>query len=132
MQAEVRDAAAAANIAASQALLDKSVIRAPITGIVVSRALNPGDIATPSSVLVTIVDPASIVLSARFDESGSPDFNRDNPRPSNCSAAMVRRFIAARCGAFRAKLIRKHGSSRSMSLLCASRPTGRWANVVLP
>jgi len=69
MQAEAQDAAAAANIAASQALLDKSVIRAPIDGIVVSRALNPGDIATPSSVLVTIVDPASIVLSARFDES---------------------------------------------------------------
>lgn len=69
LQAEAQDAAAVANVAASQALLDKSVIRAPIDGVVVSRSLNPGDVASSSSVIVTIVDPASIVLSARFDES---------------------------------------------------------------
>ncbi|MBB4104442.1 efflux RND transporter periplasmic adaptor subunit [Allorhizobium borbori] len=69
LQAEAQDAAAAANVVASQALLDKSVIRAPIDGVVVSRTLNPGDVASPSSVIMTIVDPASIVLSARFDES---------------------------------------------------------------
>lgn len=68
-QAEAQDEAATANVVAGQALLDKSVVHAPINGVVVSRTLNPGDMASPSGVIVTIVDPASIVLSTRFDES---------------------------------------------------------------
>lgn len=67
--AKAEEASAAAAVAASEAQVDKSVITAPIGGVVVSRNLNLGDVAAPTSPIVTIADPASIVLSARFDES---------------------------------------------------------------
>lgn len=67
--AKAEEASAIAAVAASEAQLAKSVIIAPIGGVVVSRNLNLGDVAAPTSPIVTIADPASIVLSARFDES---------------------------------------------------------------
>ncbi len=69
LQAEAQAAAAEANVAASRAQIDKSVITAPIDGVIVARNLNLGDIASPTNAIVEIADPASIVLSARFDES---------------------------------------------------------------
>lgn len=41
-----------------------AVIRAPITGIVSDRAVNPGDVVTPGAALVTIIDPSSMRLEA--------------------------------------------------------------------
>lgn len=67
--AKADEASAIAVVAASQAQLEKSVIRAPIGGIVVARNLNLGDVASPTSAIATIADPSSIVLSARLDES---------------------------------------------------------------
>ncbi|WP_081952933.1 efflux RND transporter periplasmic adaptor subunit [Rhizobium sp. YS-1r] len=69
-QAEAQEAAAVATVEMNRALLDKSVIRAPIDGVVIARNLNIGDIVSPGTVIVEIADPLSIVLTARFDESG--------------------------------------------------------------
>lgn len=69
LQAEAQAIAAEANVAASRAQIEKSVIRAPIDGVIVARNLNLGDMASPTNAIVAIADPASIVLSARFDES---------------------------------------------------------------
>lgn len=68
-QAQAQEAEAAATVEMSQAQLDKSVIRAPIDGIVVARNLNVGDVVSPGTAIVELVDPQSIVLTARFDES---------------------------------------------------------------
>lgn len=68
-QAKATQAAQAATVAATRAQLDKSTIRAPIGGVVVARKLNTGDLVVPGSAIVELVNPASIVLSARFDES---------------------------------------------------------------
>jgi HlyD family secretion protein len=68
-QAEAQEAEAAATVEMNQAQLDKSIIRAPIDGIVVSRDLNLGDVVSPGTAIVDLVDPSSIVLTARFDES---------------------------------------------------------------
>ncbi len=68
-QAEASEAAAAASVRASRALLDKSIIRAPMDGVIVARKLNPGDLVAPGAAILELVDPASIVLSTRFDES---------------------------------------------------------------
>lgn len=68
-QAEASEGAAAASVRASRALLDKSIIRAPMDGVIVARKLNPGDLVAPGAAILELVDPASIVLSARFDES---------------------------------------------------------------
>ncbi|MFK0332796.1 efflux RND transporter periplasmic adaptor subunit [Rhizobium sp. NPDC090275] len=69
MQAEAKWAEAAATVDMNQAQLDKSIIRAPINGVVVARDLNPGDVVSPGTAIVELVDPQSIVLAARFDES---------------------------------------------------------------
>ncbi|WP_418137819.1 efflux RND transporter periplasmic adaptor subunit [Agrobacterium sp. El2ro-1b] len=68
-QAEAQEAEAAATVEMNQAQLDKSVIKAPIDGIVVARDLNLGDVVSPGTAIVELVDPSSIVLTARFDES---------------------------------------------------------------
>lgn len=68
-QAEAQEAEAAATVEMNQAQLDKSVIRAPIDGVVVARNLNLGDVVSPGTAIVELVDPSSIVLTARFDES---------------------------------------------------------------
>lgn len=73
LAAKAQETAADAAVAASQAQLEKSVVRAPIDGVVVARNLNLGDVASPNSAIVTIADPESIVLSTRFDESTIAD-----------------------------------------------------------
>lgn len=68
-QAEAQEKAAVATVEMNRAQADKAVIRAPIDGVVVRRALNLGDLVSPGAAIVEIVDPESIVLTARFDES---------------------------------------------------------------
>lgn len=68
-QAEAERDAAHARIAVAQAQLDDSVLRAPIDGVVVSRAHHAGEVLPAGAELLRIVDPASLVLTARLDES---------------------------------------------------------------
>lgn len=68
-QAQATEAAQAATVAMNRALREKATIRAPIDGVVVARKLNTGDLVVPGTAIVELVNPASIVLSARFDES---------------------------------------------------------------
>ncbi|MEM9761242.1 MAG: efflux RND transporter periplasmic adaptor subunit [Pseudomonadota bacterium] len=81
--AEARVAEAGARIArlraelqAAQALEDRRaetvaqmVIVAPFDGVVVAREREVGDVVSPGSTVLEIVDPATLVLSARLDES---------------------------------------------------------------
>jgi RND family efflux transporter MFP subunit len=55
-----------ANAALAQAdkLLGKTVLRAPIAGVVSERAANAGDIVQPGMALFTVVDPSSMQLEA--------------------------------------------------------------------
>lgn len=62
-------ASAAANVNVLQAKLADATIRSPINGVVTSRERNVGDLLSPGATLMQIIDPASIVVSARFDES---------------------------------------------------------------
>ncbi|QIB35201.1 efflux RND transporter periplasmic adaptor subunit [Ancylobacter pratisalsi] len=68
-QAEAERDAARARIAVARAQLDDSLIRAPISGIVVARTHQLGEVLTPGTELLRIVDPTSLVLTARLDES---------------------------------------------------------------
>lgn len=61
--------AATASLAAARVRLAQTRIEAPLAGVVVTRPPAPGDYASPATPLLEIVDPASLVLSARFDES---------------------------------------------------------------
>ncbi|MBO0906074.1 efflux RND transporter periplasmic adaptor subunit [Jiella sonneratiae] len=68
-QAEAQQQSAEATVAVDEARLAQTVIRAPMDGIVISRDRNVGDIVTPGSSIMQIVDPSTIILTARFDES---------------------------------------------------------------
>jgi HlyD family secretion protein len=68
-QAKARAVAAEATAAALSARLAETDIRSPIDGVVVSRNKTIGDLLAPGAELFEIIDPASIVVSARFDES---------------------------------------------------------------
>lgn len=60
---------AQARITVARAQLGDSVLAAPIDGIIVSRSHQIGDLLTPGTELLHIVDPARLVLTARLDES---------------------------------------------------------------
>lgn len=68
-QAEAQEQAAAALTRVIQAQLDETVVRAPSNGVVISRSQNVGNVVAPGSPIVEIIDPATIVLITRFDES---------------------------------------------------------------
>ena len=68
-RAKAEAAAAAANLEVLRARFEETEIRAPISGVVISRSRNVGDLLSPGFELMQIVDPLSVVVFARFDES---------------------------------------------------------------
>lgn len=68
-EAEAAVEAARAALAAAQVQLADTRILAPLSGVVTARSMTPGDMLSPGVPLVRIVDPESIFVLARFDES---------------------------------------------------------------
>ncbi|MCW1408177.1 efflux RND transporter periplasmic adaptor subunit [Rhizobium sp. 1AS11] len=68
-QARALEASAAATAEVQRVKLEEGTIHAPFDGVVISRDHYVGDTITPGSEIVQLVDTASIILSARFDES---------------------------------------------------------------
>jgi HlyD family secretion protein len=62
-------ASSAANVKVLKARLNEATIYSPLNGVVVMRDRNVGDLLSPGTPLMEIVDPQSLVVSARFDES---------------------------------------------------------------
>jgi HlyD family secretion protein len=67
--ANAQQASAEAMVRFNRAKLDDARIAAPFSGVIVERSRNAGDVVTPGAEIARLVDPASIFLSARFDES---------------------------------------------------------------
>lgn len=68
-------AAAAATRAAEETAAARSgqyVLRAGISGIILKRDVEPGDLATPSRTLMTLGDPARVRITATVDERDVP------------------------------------------------------------
>jgi RND family efflux transporter MFP subunit len=61
-QAQLADARA--RLASVRQLLDDAVVTAPIGGVVSGRPVNAGDVVSPGTPLVTIIDPSSMLLEA--------------------------------------------------------------------
>lgn len=62
--AEAQLADARSRLANAQSALRDAAIMAPIAGVVSNRAVNPGDVVSPGTVLFTIIDPSSMRLEA--------------------------------------------------------------------
>jgi len=67
--ARAQVASAEASEAYAQAQVDEATLTAPFSGIVVERLKSPGDFIAAGTPILRLADPASIVLTARFDES---------------------------------------------------------------
>lgn len=68
-KASALSASAEANAHLLGVRLSYATIKSPLNGVVVSRDRNAGDLLSPGTSLLQIVDPNSIIVSARLDES---------------------------------------------------------------
>jgi HlyD family secretion protein len=57
------------NVQLLEVRLNDATIRSPLNGVVVGRDRNVGDLLSPGVQLMELVDPSTIILAARFDES---------------------------------------------------------------
>ncbi|MBR0551291.1 efflux RND transporter periplasmic adaptor subunit [Sphingomonadaceae bacterium LXI357] len=71
-QAVASRAASRAGAAAARARLDQMVVRAGLSGIVLKRDVQPGDLATPNAQLMQIGDPGDLWVTATVDERDVP------------------------------------------------------------
>jgi RND family efflux transporter MFP subunit len=62
--AEAELAGAVARVAGAREQLQKSVVRAPISGVVSTRSAHDGDVIAPGAPLMTIIDPSRMQLVA--------------------------------------------------------------------
>ena len=64
--------AARASVAALRGRFDQTTVRAGIAGIVLTRDVEPGDLATPGKELMQLGDPATARVTATVDERDIP------------------------------------------------------------
>lgn len=76
-QAQLADARA--RLAMAQKNVANSTIRAPFSGVVSERQVNPGDIVSPGAPLVTIIDPRSLQLEASVPTTALGDIRVGAP-----------------------------------------------------
>lgn len=60
---------AEASLTGAKTQLAKATIRAPFAGLIVSNPVNPGDFVAAGQTIATLVDPKTVILAARLDES---------------------------------------------------------------
>lgn len=68
-RSKAQSAAASAEVEQLRSRLAETSIRSPVDGVVVSRSRTVGDLLSPGVELMQIVDPKSLLVFARFDES---------------------------------------------------------------
>jgi HlyD family secretion protein len=68
-RAEAQARAAEANVKSLLARAQDAILTSPLNGVVISRERNVGDVVLPGATVLQLLDPTSIILSARFDES---------------------------------------------------------------
>ena len=68
-RSESQRQSADANVALLKSRVDEGTIRSPLNGVVVSRDKNVGDIVALGSSIMQLVEPLSLIVSARFGES---------------------------------------------------------------
>lgn len=64
---------------AGKARLDETVVRAPFSGIILSREREKGDVAVPGTTIYQIVDPTDIRVSAWLDETSMAGVGNGKP-----------------------------------------------------
>lgn len=102
-RAKAQAAAAAAEVEQLQSRIAETSIRSPVDGVVVSRSRTVGDLLSPGVELMQIVDPTSLLVFARFDESAMASvwpgqtarvvFSSDPHRPYAATVSRIGRQV---------------------------------------
>jgi HlyD family secretion protein len=82
---QVDQAQAAADLAQSQ--LDNAVITSPITGVVASRGVDPGELVASGSPAFVVIDVSSVTAEASVDEAMVTKVRPGEPVPVSAEAA---------------------------------------------
>ncbi len=98
-----QETSARANVKLLEVRMGYATIRSPLNGIVVSKDRTVGDLLTPGVKLMEVVDPGTLILTARFDESvldmirpGQPvaaHFTSDATRPLKGAVLRLHRQV---------------------------------------
>ncbi len=102
-RAKAQSASAAAEVEQIKSRIGETSIRSPVNGVVVSRSRTVGDLLSPGVELMQIVDPTSLLVMARFDESamgslrpgqaGRVTFSSDPQKPYAASIERIGRQV---------------------------------------
>lgn len=87
---QAKAASADANVRLLQVRLNEATIRSPLDGVVVTKTRNVGDLLSPGAPLLEIVDPHSVILTARFDESVMGTISPGQRVTANFTAASLK------------------------------------------
>lgn len=109
-----QNASAQANVKLLEVRLSYATIRSPLNGIVVNRDRSVGDLLTPGIRLMELVDPNTLILTARFDESVlemirpgqrvAAHFTSDATRPLQGTVFRLRRQVDEETREFKADI----------------------------
>jgi RND family efflux transporter MFP subunit len=93
--ARAQESKAEAEIRTLRIRLDKTTIKAPFDGVVVTQHIEEGELAQPGTPLVTVLDPERLRLTARVQESRVPEL-MGNGKARIWIPALQKRFGAER------------------------------------
>ncbi|GJG85051.1 hypothetical protein tb265_02320 [Gemmatimonadetes bacterium T265] len=79
VQARAAARAAAATLDGQRAHLTDTRLTSPVGGVVTRRDVDPGDVVAAGGSVLEVVDPASLIVTARVDESVLPRLRRGLP-----------------------------------------------------
>ena len=109
-----QNASAQANVKLLEVRLSYATIRSPLNGIVVNRDRSVGDLLTPGIRLMELVDPNTLILTARFDQSVlemirpgqrvAAHFTSDATRPLQGTVFRLRRQVDEETREFKADI----------------------------
>jgi HlyD family secretion protein len=83
---------AAADLELLSTRMAETHILSPIDGVVLSRSRSAGDLLTPGAELLQLVDPTSILVSARFDETAMSSVREGQTASARFSSQPNERF----------------------------------------
>ena len=116
-QASVKQAAGA--LAAAKAALEKTLVRAPISGLIVSLPVSQGDYVTTNSEVAVVSNPGSLYIDANVTSSDAKTLSVGNAATIGSSTRGVITFIAPALDPSTGKIEVKAGIVSGASALTA-------------
>ncbi|RTM07137.1 MAG: efflux RND transporter periplasmic adaptor subunit [Hyphomicrobiales bacterium] len=102
-RSKAQSASASAEVEQLRSRVAETSIRSPVDGVVVSRSRTVGDLLSPGVELMQIVDPKSLLVFARFDESAmaslrpgqvaTVEFSSNTQRPYSATIVRIGRQV---------------------------------------